>query len=98
MTVFVTQPKQNTASMTSNFWPGKVIKGASFVLPRHVIFFWPLNTNILGSKTETKFRLLDIRKLGVCLFEVERGWFLSKCFLFEDLGSKTVIINIYFKI
>lgn len=71
MTVFVTQPKLNTASMTSNFWPGKVIKGASFALPRHVIFFWPLNTKILGLKTKTKFRLLDIRNLGVCLLW---GW------------------------
>lgn len=67
MTVLVTQPKLNTASIISNFWPGKVIKGASFALPRHAIFFWPLNENILGLKTETKFRPFGVRRLGVCL-------------------------------
>lgn len=37
--ISVTQPKLNTASMTSNFQPGKAIKGATFALPRHIIFF-----------------------------------------------------------
>lgn len=38
MTVFVTQPKLNIASMTSNFWPGKVIKGA-VLLYQDMLYF-----------------------------------------------------------
>lgn len=39
MIVSVTQPELNTASMTSNFQPGKATKGANFALPKHIIFF-----------------------------------------------------------
>lgn len=94
MIVSVTQPELNTASMTSNFQPGKATKGANFALPKHIIFFWPVNTNILSLKTET----FGIRRLGVW------GWKkLVPVKMFPDLGirdplgSKRVITNIYFR-
>lgn len=57
MTVFVTQLKLNIDSITSNFGHGKSVqKGTSSALLRHVMFFWPLNANILALKIKTKFR------------------------------------------